>query len=180
MSAVKLIESIGNTKGARFAGFTYRSASSNELARYTLLLGADFTELYRKDAEALEALIPTLDGLDRQAAEALLASVQESLTVGVGNNSQYVHAPQNADTYEPIMAGVKAHREDGSVHVLGLLVNKTVLQAGVHKEVKSRPLTLAKKALERNLRRSKIRQFRLPNLLSARINGDTLVLDTTV
>lgn len=171
-----LIEQVRRMTGAKFVAFTYRSRETNELARYTLILGANLTTLYEKDRATLAALLPTLDGLKADAATALLASIDESLAKGLGNNDAYTHGPAQGDTYAPIMPGLKVHKTDGTLHVTGLLHHKTVLEPGVHKDVKSRPLTLAKREIERELRRSKIRQFRLPNLLTAKLNGETLEL----
>lgn len=174
-----VVEALRRIHGARFVSFTYRSAETNELARYTLLLGVNMATLYAKDLATLEALRPTLDGLDAEAADALLASLRESLEKGIGNNSAYTHGPEKGATYESIPGapGLKLNMNDGTLHVLGLLERKTVLEEGTpRKDVKSKPLTLAKRALERDLRRSKIRQFRLPNLTVAKLNGDVLEL----
>jgi hypothetical protein len=174
--AMDLIEQLRRMVGAKFAAFTYRSRETNELARYVLILGANLTTLYEKDRETLTALLPTLDGLKADAATALLASIDESLAKGLGHNAAYTHGPEQGDTYETILPGLKIHKTDGTLHVTGLLHRKTVLEEGVHKVVKSKPLTLAKREIERELRRSKIRQFRLPNLLTAKLNGETLEL----
>jgi hypothetical protein len=174
-----LLDQLSQIHGAKFANFTYRSAETGELAKYQVMLGVDMTSLYQKDRETLVAMLPSLDGLQKDAAEALLASIEESLQKGLGNNSAYTHGPDGGDTYFLThIPGVKLNLHDGVLHVMALVQSKHVLEAGTYKVVNSRPLTLAKRALEReHLRRSKVRQFRLPNIASARLNGETLVFD---
>jgi hypothetical protein len=173
-----LISELARIKGAKFASFTYRSKESNELARYTIMLGVDLRAVYEKDRALLADLLPTLDGLSRDAGAALLASIEESLSKGLGNNSAYTHGAEQGDTYVHLegVPGVSVNKNDGVLHVKGMLVNKVTLEEGVFKQVNSRPLTLAKRELEKQLRRSKIRQFALTNVASARINGETLEL----
>lgn len=166
-------------KGAKFASFTYTNAEG-EKAIHTLILGADMRALYEKDAATVEAMLPTLSGLELEAAQAILSSLAVSLSGGIGNNPAYVHGAdmrgEGNETYTHVdgIPGVKVHNVTGEVYVNGLSERKVVLVEGTYKEVKSRPLTLAKKAIERNLRKSKVRQFKLASVSSARLNGETI------
>lgn len=173
-----LIHQLTQCKGAKFAGLTYRSKETHELARYTVILGVDRTALYQKDRETLRTMLPSLEGLPKQAAEALLASIEESLAKGLGNNSAYTHGPEQGDTYLTFdgLPDVKLNVNDGVLHLMAIVQSKTVLEEGEYKHVNSKPLTLAKNAIRRELRQSKIRQFALPNLSKAKLNGETLEL----
>lgn len=173
-----LLAELAKVTRPKFASFTYRAKETGELARYTIMLGVDFEALYAKDRATLAAKLPSLDGLSKDAATALLASIDESLTKGLGHNSRYTHSAEQGDTYLSLVGidGVKVNKHDGVLHVLGLLQNKVVIEAGTYKHVNSRPLTLAKDALRKELRQSKIRQFALTNIQSARLNGETLEL----
>ena len=175
---LSLLAELARIERPKFASFTYRSKDTGELSRYTVMLGVDYGTLYAKDRDTLQTMLPSLDGLPKEAATALLASIEESLAKGLGNNSAYTHGKEQGDTYVSIVGidGVKLNKNDGVLHVLGILQSKVVLEAGTYKEVNSRPLTLAKRAIEKTLRRSKIRQFALTNIQSARINGETLEL----
>lgn len=182
MSAVAtLVGMVAGGKGAKFGSLTYRAKETGELAKYVLILGASTETLYKKDVAILKTLLAgdTLSDLEREAATALLKSREESLTVGIGNNSKYVHAPHAADTYVHAdgIPGVKIHKETGVVYVTALVEDKTVLQPGTYKEVKSKPLTLAKKAVEKNLPSRRFRQFILKNVTRAALNGDVLEID---
>lgn len=173
-----LLSELAKVTRPKFASFTYRSKETGELARYTIMLGVNYGELYKKDRDTLAAMLPSLDGLDKEAGEALLKSIEESITKGLGNNSAYTHGKDKGDTYVSIMGidGLKVNKNDGVLHVLGVLQNKVVLEEGEHKVINSKPLTLAKNAIRRQLRQGKVRQFALTNIQSARINGETLEL----
>lgn len=173
-----LLDQLSSVKGAKFASFTYRSKETGELARYTVILGVDYGALYQKDRDTLEGMLPSLSGLEREAGQALLQSITESLEKGLGNNHRYTHGPEQGDTYVSLtgVPGAKVNKNDGALHLVCIMQSKTVLEPGTYKEVKSKPLTLAKKKLEKNLRRSAIRQFVLSGLTSARLNGETLEL----
>lgn len=171
--------------GAQFARFTYVAKTSGEVAEHTVILNFDVRTVYEKDIATLETLRPTLSGLDLQACDEILASLAVSLEGGIGDNPAYTHSAdargEGNETYIniPGLRGVSIHRETGEVYVKGLAESKRVIVEGEHKEVKSRPLTIAKRQLDKGLRRGKIRQFALGHLVSARINGDTLELATT-
>lgn len=173
--AAQLLQLLATIKGARFANFTYTSKGTGEVARYTVNLAVDFGKLYEDDKATLKALKGSLVGIELQAATELLDSIEKSLKVGIGNNPNYT----NADTYTsvPNISGVKVHNETGELHIMALVEQKEVLVQGVYKTVNSRPLTLAKRAIEKNLRRSKIRQFVLPNLSRAALQGEVVTFE---
>lgn len=54
-SLVALMRVVQSTPSARFAGFTYRSKESGELARHTVILGADYGKLVSDSAAAIAA-----------------------------------------------------------------------------------------------------------------------------
>lgn len=172
-----LIAQLSGVSGVKFVSFTYTSKGTGETSRYVFNIGASFTRAYEKDAEfvrgRLESLrkTPGVDPVEIKATEEVLASLEKSLEVGVGNNPNYTAK----DTYiQTNIPGVKIHKGTSALHVNGFLVSKTVLEKGVYKVVNSRPKTIFKNKLRKMLRTGKIRQFRLPNVGSARINGDTI------
>jgi hypothetical protein len=171
-----LIGLLSSGKGAKFCSLTYRAKGTGELARHLLILGASTDVLYGKDMEKLTGeIIPKLQtGLLLDAAFKVLASRKKSLEVGIGHNPKYVHAPENGDTYVMLegVPGCKVHKETGEVHLTGLSQHKTVLEAGEYKEVKSKPETLAKQEIEKQLPSARFRQFLLNRVLTAKLNGD--------
>jgi hypothetical protein len=182
------------TGGARFVSFIYRNAKG-ELAKHTVIIQASFTNVYRDDLTTLEAKIASITAaladnpgdavltLQLQAAQEIHSSLCVSLSGGLGNNPAFTHSADargaGNETYDAIdgLPGVKIHRETGEVHIHGLAHAKEVIEPGIYKPVKSRPLTLAKNAIDDELRRSKIRQFNVGRLLAARMFGETIELD---
>jgi hypothetical protein len=191
--AFPIIASLAKCKGAKFASFTYTNAEG-ETAVHTLILGADTRALYEKDIATVEVMrsdIATAHAagslskaefeLQTQACEEILSSLAVSLSGGIGKNPAYTHSAdargEGNETYMFVegVEGVKIHRQTGVLYVNGLSERKVVLVEGVYKAPpKSAPLTLAKKAIDKGLRRGKFRQFKLSNVLDARMNGETI------
>lgn len=160
--------------GARFASFNYTASESNETSRYNVLMGVKMETLYKKDLEYLTVLRPTLSGIKLVACDELIASINESLTKGIGNNSAYTLKGY----YEPLdnKGEVKLHTDETGarfLYIRGYVIKRTVITPGVHKVVKSSEKTLAKKEIEKNLKRGKIRTFKINvnNLNAVKVNG---------
>jgi hypothetical protein len=177
-----MLQSMAKRSSASFATFVHTAKETGEIAKYSIILGADTHTLYQKDVKKLERVIRWLKRINAAphvilAAEETLASRLESLTKGVGNNSAYT----NADTYDYIdgLPGVRIHRETGALYVSGLLNSKVVIQDGApRKKVNSAPKTIAKNRLKYILPSGRFRLFALANVTRAAINGDVLELVT--
>jgi hypothetical protein len=171
-----LFQMLQGVTGVQFASLTYRTKATDELARYTLLLGASVENAYKGDLEKVEAALPTLtDALDVQAARELINSLRNSLDKGIGNNDAYTLQ----GVYTPTgIAGVFINTNDNALHLRNVFVqSKVVLVEGKpRKAVNSKPLTIAKDKLKKalGLRSNKIRQFALDNITKAVVNGDTI------
>jgi hypothetical protein len=173
-----LVSVLSHRKCATFASFTYTTKESAETARFTVILHSNVNTLYQKDIDALEAMLKTdLGVILHSAACELLASRQKSLEVGIGNNPAYTC--RDVYTHFAQFPGVKLHNETGELHITGLVYAKTVITPGTYKHVNSSEKTLAKNTIRRNLPSGRFRQFAInpANLLSVRINGETLELD---
>jgi hypothetical protein len=168
---------LGEGKGAKFANIVYRVKKNNELAKYRIILGASTEVLYAKDIVKLDELYPTLTAaLDKEACKAIRDSREESLTLGVGNNTKYTCA----DTYVAVMGipGVRVHKETGCLYVSGLVEEKTILEAGEpYKEVKSKPLTIAKQKIEKTLPSSRFRLLVIERVRRLAANGEVIEIE---
>jgi hypothetical protein len=160
-------------KGARFSSFTYRAKGSGELARHVVALGVNIEKAYRRDLAILKGKLPHLTGVHATACQELIASLENSLDKGIGNNDAYTCQ----DVYQAVCPGVKIHKENGSLHVFGFSMGKKVIEAGEHKKVKSSEKTLAKKELKKGLKTEKFRQFTFEAFTGARIEGKTLTFE---
>lgn len=138
----------------------YTSATSGEKADHTICFHMSYQHALEKSIAALEAVIPA-DDLEAQAKGELLASYGKSLDKVKSEPLEVV-----GDHYDRIvldngehLRGVKVHRESGDLHIFGLAMAKKVLTPGTYKEVKSRPLTIAKDKLRKGLPVERFRQF---------------------
>ena len=99
-------------KGSRFASLTYRAKGTGELARFTVLLGADLEKAYRRDLAIIRKRISrNTDPLRGQALAEIECSLAESLKVGIGNNSRYT----KKETYVQVVPGIKVAKETGEL-----------------------------------------------------------------
>lgn len=162
--------------GCRYIGLTYTN-ENGETSRYNLLMGIRLESLYKSDLRTLTALRPNLDGVKAVACDELIASIRESLTKGIGNNSAYTLKGY----YSPITKNgeVKLHVDEAGqtfLYIRGYVINKTVLKKGEYKHVNSSAKTLAKKEIEKSLKRGKLRTFKINvNVLhQVALNGMTV------
>lgn len=176
MTAIsQLADLISKTKGAKFASFVYTAKETGEVSKIRVILGASTETLYQKDIDILTAMIPTLEGLKLQAAMAILNSRKVSLSGGIGNNPAYTQ--QGLYVKPEGFHGVDVNVENGTVSITGLVEDKQVITKGVYKEVNSKPLTLAKKEIEKGLKSSRFRRYLLHNVSRAAMNGEVLEIE---
>jgi hypothetical protein len=173
-----LVQLAVSKKGAKFASFKYLTKETGELQKITVILGASTENLYEKDIEVLEFMLAdTMDPIARLAANELLNSRKESLAKGIGHNSAYtctdVYTTVNQNTQ-----GIKIHRENGQLHIVGLVEHKVVLEPATmpYKKVNSSAKTIAKNEIRRLLPSHRFRQYCLDNVQTATMNGETLEL----
>ena len=165
-----LVRELVKNKGCRFVQLHYTAKGTGEEATHTLCLGVDLERAYRRDEKVTRLFKPS-NKIEEQAKEAVLTSLRESITKGIGNNSAYTCK----GVFETIAPGLKIH-EDGTLHVYGFVIRKEVITPGVYKSVNSADLTIAKDKVKKNHKLRRFRQFILTNINEARINGKTLVL----
>lgn len=140
--------------GPSFVGVTYTAKESGEKSRFVLNLGTDYLNLVRKSlAQAKEVAAET--ELEKTAKAEVVASLENTLANAEVGRSNDAYTKEGV--YEPICKGIKAHKQDESFEVCGLVVSRKVLVAGVHKPVNSKPLTIAKNAIRKALPISKYR-----------------------
>ena len=143
-------------KGCRFMSFLYTTKGTGETSKYQINFGVDYHNACAQDKIALESYIPTND-LEVTAKDEMLQSLTETLTLGV--SSSYT----NADKFVPIGKGMRQHIETNELYVWGFVQSKEQVAPPTNpkKPVNSRPLTLAKKAIEKacDFKRLKFGQF---------------------
>jgi hypothetical protein len=160
--------------GAQYVSLDYTSVGTGERALHLIQIGTDTSRIYRDDVATLEAMFPTLSGLPLEAAQSIHASLCVSLAGGIGDNPAFT----KAGYYLPIVNGVKFNLDTGEVYVSGSAVSKRIIEEGVYKTVNSKPLTLAKKEIDKALKRSKLREYKVSLVNVAKMAGYTVMPET--
>lgn len=179
---IEKLNEIGNK--AQFASLTYTAKESGEIARHTLILGASYCAMVEKAKLALE-LTPISElvelGLSAEIATQAKSEVLASFAQTLATTAQGLVNPDysNKDTYVATQVpGIKYNLASGELALFGLVSSKVVLSPGVHKVVKSKPLTIAKRKIEKHVRTLSPRTFIVKAELfnAMRLNGETIEL----
>ena len=175
----ELLNQLELCKGARFASFKYLAIGTNVVSRYNVTLNVDFIAMYRRQKAKVEAVIGTLSGVELDAANDILKSLNTSLDKGIGNNDRYTHGKDAGDTYlHTAIPNVVVSKNDGSVHLKNLIVRSSVVLDDSNriekKPVKSSALVIAKNKLKKDLGFEKVNQFKLEGISVAKLNGEVL------
>ena len=179
-NVLNVIRAVAANKGNKFASLVYRAKSSGELARHTILIGFSYHNSVVESLKQVKQMVFDAGSIEAQAQAELIASYEKTLAAHeVGKqNADYT----KKDVYEDVsldgelVSGIRYNTTDGTFKLFGLSVGKTVLENGVFKEVKSRPLTIAKDKLTRQLPVGKFREYAIEEtaLAAAKMNGETL------
>jgi hypothetical protein len=148
-------------KGCKFVSFLYTSKGTGETSRYQINFGIDYANAVKMDKEALEAYTPKTQ-LELEAKSEMLQSMNETLTEGVSQSYT------QKDTFDNIGKGIRQHKDTGEIYIYGFVQSKEQVAPPTKekKPVNSRPLTLAKKDIEKacEFKRNRFGQFILnPN-----------------
>lgn len=173
--SLAVLKELGSLSGVTLAEITYRNKGDKTLAKHTFRLGASLEKMYADDIKTIEAMLPSLSGMDYDAAIEILKSLQESLQVGIGNNSAYTCAGVYVQLEDAQSCDV--HATTGALYVLGESIGREVIEVGEPKKpVKSAAITIAKNKIRHNLKSDKIRRFKLTNVASVAIYGEKVVI----
>ena len=174
----EITAAIATIKGCQFASLTYLSKSAGELARYTVNLGFNYHNAVVKSVTELEIMMQTMTPgtLEHEAATAVMASFQKTLAAHERGeqNEDYTKKGQ----YIAICNGLNVNTTDNTIQLFGLVANKVTITPGVYRHVNSRPLTIAKDKITKQLTVGKFREFALDEsqVGSVRVNNETIEL----
>lgn len=162
-------------QGCKFMSFLYTSKGTGETSKYQINFGIDYHNAVEADKLALESYVPKTE-LETEAKSQMLKSMNETLTEGVSS------AYTQKDTFDNIGKGIRQHKETGELYIYGFVQSKEQIAPATNpkKEVKSRPLTLAKKDIEYacNFKRNRFGQFILnpENIGGVKVCGEVVEL----
>ena len=175
--ALKVISNITNAlakspTGASFVSIKGYTNSFGEVSNNLVNVGASLTNAKTKDVETLQALDVTTLGGDTILLEKARVELINSFVSPNENRSN-----GQIDAYTIVGKGIKVHNESGEIYIFGLRNSKTIIEQGVYPIVNSRPLTLAKNQLKKDLKSNKFTQFKLSSTATIRMNGEELIFE---
>jgi hypothetical protein len=135
----------------------YRTKKSGELSRYTLAVGVSYTNLVVQSLSEARSVVVAdnaKNSIERKAKAEVLRSLRNTLENG--KNGEQNDAYTKKGRYQEVAAGVTLF-DDGTFELKGIVISRKVLEVGVHKKVKSYPLTIAKDAIRKQLSLAKWR-----------------------
>jgi hypothetical protein len=158
--SAKVLEALvafANTNKSSFVSFVYEN--DHAVTRYWVHLGVELRGVYERGLANLQAHrdIYINDAVQLQAIDEVIASIQNSLSKGIGQNDNYT----KKDKYQQLAPNLKMDKETKKVYLFGLVVKKQVLRTKEpYKTVNSSEKTLAKKAhRKRYTRLENFREF---------------------
>jgi len=156
---------IGKTfKGSTFVGTTYRN-SQGELSRQLIVSGITYENLLLNDFNSLQANQSTIfEKLEKSysidlitlaynnlfsSLEKRLSSDETKAKLLAEKDTTIIRSQAQKDAYTHLAKGIKQHNETNEIHVFGLCVKKTILEAIEYKETKSKELTIVQNKIKK-------------------------------
>jgi len=181
MNTKNLIEQFKKAK-AGYIAFPYTN-KENETSKRLLYIGASYENAKKKDIDTIDNFLKLSDlgyvATDKytredwyQALNELSASLKNpDVRRSQGQEDAYISITDNGT--------IKWNIKTQEIYIQGLSVRKTITQEGVYKEVKSKPLTIAKNVIRKTyLSSGNWRTFKVKNLEgNIKINGDTIEME---
>jgi hypothetical protein len=183
MDIKKLIAEFKKIKGAKFIGFPYEN-KQGEVSKRIVNGGVSYANAVKKDIEKLNKA-------KRKKGKGYVKGegyTQADWTLAIESKLESLKSPDTTrsngqkDAYVNITTNgiIRWNVATQKIYIFAQSVSKSVTQEGEYKEVKSKPLTLAKRSVEKHLglSTSKFRLFVLDGLRGdLKLNGDTVELE---
>lgn len=161
-------------------GYCSDKSGNSEVADVLINIGASYANMKLSDLETLRGakageLANENFGiaLIQQAIDEKIKSIESpSVARSQGQTEAYINLNKSGT--------LKFCKETKNLMISGTVVRKTIKKEGEYKEVKSRPLTLAKKHIDKvlDLKLAKIRYYKLTNILAnVKVNGNTIEIE---
>jgi len=149
-------------QSSTFLAISDYHSSFGDVADYSIVFHVSYESLLKRSIDQLLQYQP-VDDIEAQAKKELLdgyaKSLQKISSTPIEELSDgYKHFKDENGSW---IKGVKLHEDTGTLHLYGTVVHKKLKQAGDKKETNSKPLTLAKSKLSKDLPVSKWRQFKI-------------------
>lgn len=168
-----LIDTLSKIKNPSFVRIYNYQNDEGEISNYTINMGVNYGNAKESDIGFLADTVNFVNGF--KTPKTLVEQARIEMLASRMNPSNKRSIAQS-DAYVTVASNIRVHRETGRVLIYGFVMSKDVLIAGVYKSVNSKPLTLAKKEIEEQLKTSKFRQFAFDKLQSVKVKGTEIII----
>jgi len=172
-----LLISFSKTSGAQFVSVKNYENSKGEVANHVVNLNVNYENAKAKDIEYLKDLdVSTLD--DKGLGKDLMEKARVAL-LGAAISPNKARSKGQTEAYRTICNGVSVYigqdeTKQGEIKIFAMAVSKKVLVEGVYPTVNSRPLTIAKNIIKKELKATKFRRLTLGNVGTVKVQGEEL------
>jgi len=164
--------------GISFVNIRNYTNKEGEVADILININVSYNNSKAKDIEILKNLnlndyvneTINLTLLEQAKIELINSLTAPSETRSEGQINAYTHLCNN----------IKVHNETNELYITGMKIRKTIHTEGTYKEVKSKPLTIAKNILRKELTTSKIRQYIVKKVAAVTLNKEVLQSEQVV
>jgi len=172
-----LLISFSKTSGAQFVSVKNYENSKGEVANHVVNLNVNYENAKAKDIEYLKDLdVSTLD--DKGLGKDLMEKARVAL-LGAAISPNKARSKGQTEAYRTICNGVSAYigqdeTKQGEIKLFAMAVSKKVIVQGIYPKVNSRPLTIAKNIIKKELKATKFRRLTLSNVGTVKVQGEEL------
>lgn len=172
-----LIVSFSKINGTQFVAIRNYENSKGEVANHVVNLNVDYGKAKLKDIETLKNLdVSTLDS--KGLGKDLMEQARQAL-LGAAISPNKARSNGQTEAYKTICNGVSVYvgqdeSKQGEIKIFAMAVSKKVIVEGVYPKVNSRPLTIAKNIIKKELKATKFRRLTLNNVGAVKAQGNEL------
>lgn len=178
----RLIESF-DFNGVSFVslrGYSSDKSGNTEICDVLINVGVSYANMKKSDLAVLQSASAADLANDNFGQAIIEQAIAEKIQSIVSPSEARSNGQKEAYINLNASGTLKYCKETKSVIISGTVVKKTIIKAGEYKEVKSRPLTLAKKHLDKvlDLKLAKIRYYKISNITAnVKVSGNTIEIE---
>jgi len=161
-------------------GYCSDKSENSEIADVLINVGASYGNMKSADLETLQGASAKNFVNENFGLAIIEQALNEKINSIVKPNENRSSGQKEAFINLNASGTIKFCKETKNVLISGVVIRKTVIKTGEYKEVKSRPLTLAKKYIDKvlDLKLAKIRYYKISNITAnVRVNGNTVEIE---
>lgn len=163
--------------GSTFLTLHKYENAKGEVADHLIVFHMSYENALKKSLELARAHVAVSE-LEKQARNEVIASYEKSLKKMAETPVEEIDDQYQRfiDTDGSYIKGVKVHRDTSELYVYGKAHLKRIITPGIYKKVNSRPLTIAKREIQKLCPASKFRQYKVNPSQLEKIRVENLTL----